>query len=372
MTDAEGYAGFVMTGDLPGGRAGATLVVTTGAIVARTREHGEFRLSFQEARFDKGGASGNMIFARSTISDLIVGTEDRRFLPALRATVDAATLDRIEEALVSDRQRRRASTRAGWKLFVVIVGLGVLFYYAIVFAARTAVTKLPRSVDVQLGDAAFESSRTSFPIESDPTIDAALKAIVDRLAPHADLEGFDIRPVYVDSKLVNAMSLPGGHVLVYRGLIEILEDADELAAVVGHEIAHVTERHGLERIGAQVGSFVLLRAYFGDAGAILESLGGLAGNLVELDWSRDDEYEADRVAIEMCAKAGIDPLALERAFARMQEATKDLPELPKWFGTHPPTGERRDAVRAEAERHVVVDPKPLAIDWAAVLAAVAK
>jgi Zn-dependent protease with chaperone function len=363
--------GFVMTGDVPGGRAGATIEVTPAGVVAQTREHGRFALRHGESNFERGGASGNMIFVRSTISDLIVGSEDPRFLALLRATADSSTLSRIDEALAADRDRRRASTRAGWKLFLAAVGLLVAGYYGVIVAARSAITTLPRSIDVQLGDTAFESMRATLSIAAVPEVDAALAAIVARLSPHADLDGFAIRAVYVDSDVVNAMSLPGGRVFVYRGLIRILEDPDELAAVIAHEIAHVTERHGLERIGGQLGSFVLLRALLGDAGAVLESLGGAAGELIRLDWSREDEHEADRVAVEMCAKAGIDPLALERAFAAMEKASEGAPEIPKWFGTHPPTAERRDAVRGLASKHVVTDPRPLEVDWAAVLAALA-
>lgn len=371
MSDESPITGFVMTGDVPNGRSGVKIEVTPSGLTAQTREHGRFVLRHADAKFERGGASGNMIFVRSTISDLIVGSEDPRFLALLRATADSATLSRIDDALAAESARRAASTRAGWKLFGVIVVLGVALYYAVIVAARASITALPRSVDVQLGDTAFESMRGSLAITSVPEVEAALATIVDRLTPHVDLDGFTIRPVYVDSDVVNAMALPGGRVFVYRGLIRILDGPDELAAVVAHEIAHVTERHGLERIAGKLGSFVLLRVWFGDAGAVLESLGGVAGELVELDWSREDEHEADRIAVETCAKAGIDPLALERAFEAMESAAKGQPEIPKWFGTHPPTAERRDAVRETAQDHPVVGATPIAVDWAKLREAIA-
>jgi beta-barrel assembly-enhancing protease len=213
--------------------------------------------------------------------------------------------------------------------------------------------------------------KSSLVLDPNPTVDAALQRIVDRLAPHADLRDFDLDVIDVDSAVVNAMALPGGKLFIHRGLVRILEGPDELAAVMAHEIAHVTERHGMQRIAEQVGMFALLRAYFGDAGAVIETFGGFAGDLASLGWSRDAEAEADREAVRMCAAAGIDPLALERAFARMQEATRDSVDIPKWFSSHPPTDERRDAVRAAAAERSVVDPRPIDVDWTALQAAIA-
>jgi beta-barrel assembly-enhancing protease len=131
MSDGAKFAGFVMTGDVPGGRAGAELTVVPNGVVARTRDHGEFRLPFAEATFDRGGASGRMTFVRSRLSDLIAGTEDPAFVAELRENADAATLTRLEEAFAGARARSSAATRNGWKLFFALAGLAALGFFAI-------------------------------------------------------------------------------------------------------------------------------------------------------------------------------------------------------------------------------------------------
>ncbi len=366
------FTGFVMTGDVPGGRAGAEIDVTPSGIVARTRSHGDFRLAYSDTKFDRGGASGRMTFLRSATSDLIVGSESKGFDAAIRDACDAATLARFEHAIAGEQARRSRAVWTGWKVFLGCVAFVAVLFAALAAGAPALVRLFPRSVDVAMGDAFHASLAPTLRIEKVAAVDEALARIVARLVPHADVEGFEIVPMYVDSELVNAMALPGGRIFVFRGLIETLDDADELAGVMAHEIAHVELRHHLSRAGSSLGVTAILRVFVGDYGGIVQSVGELAGLLATQGWSRDDESAADREAVRICAAAGIDPLALERAFGRMQAAdagSRGQHEIPKWFGSHPPTEDRRAAVRDAAAEETFRRGAPLDVDYAAIRAA---
>jgi predicted Zn-dependent protease len=140
----------------------------------------------------------------------------------------------------------------------------------------------------------------------------------------------------ITSDQVNAWCMPGGKIAVYTGLIDKLKITDEeLAAVVGHEIAHALREHARERmsraapvsIGAQV-----LGAVYGQGAADLGNLFGQA--FFVLPNSRENEQEADRIGVELAARAGYDPRAAVSLWNKMSKL--DGGGQPQWLSTHPP------------------------------------
>jgi len=143
------------------------------------------------------------------------------------------------------------------------------------------------------------------------------------------------------SKQINAFCMPGGKIAFYAGILETLKlTDDEVAMVMGHEIAHALREHARERMGksaaTNIGANVLSSVLgLGNAGnAVL----GASANLLSLKFSRDDETEADSVGLELAARAGYDPRAGITLWRKMQEASKGAP--PQWFSTHPASDTR--------------------------------
>ena len=143
------------------------------------------------------------------------------------------------------------------------------------------------------------------------------------------------------SKQINAFCMPGGKIAFYVGILETLKlTDDEVAMVMGHEIAHALREHARERMGksaaTNIGANVLSSVLgLGNAGnAVL----GASANLLSLKFSRDDETEADTVGLELAARAGYDPRAGITLWRKMQEASKGAP--PQWFSTHPASDTR--------------------------------
>jgi predicted Zn-dependent protease len=153
----------------------------------------------------------------------------------------------------------------------------------------------------------------------------------------------------IGSKQINAFCMPGGKIAFYTGILDTLKMTDdEVAAVMGHEIAHALREHARARmgkqaatnIGANVVSQVLGLGNLGNAAL------GAGANLLTLKFSRDDETEADLVGLDLMARAGYDPRAGVSLWKKMQAANKGAP--PQWMSTHPSS----DTRIKEIERHL--------------------
>lgn len=199
--------------------------------------------------------------------------------------------------------------------------------------------------------------------------DRALKAYVERigrnLAAASEQPGAKWTFTVLDSPVVNAFALPGGYVYVTRGLIALANDEAELAGVIGHEIGHVTAAHGAqrqERAGiAQLGILgaTILGAVAGLPGEALEAIGQIGGALGQgyvANYSRAQEFEADKLGVRYIASAGYDPRAQADFLANLQAETQLQariagaaynPNRVDFFSTHPATAERvREAIAA--------------------------
>ncbi|GAA0303778.1 M48 family metallopeptidase [Rhodovulum strictum] len=141
----------------------------------------------------------------------------------------------------------------------------------------------------------------------------------------------------------NAFALPGGTVVLTDQFAQTFPDPDVIAAVLGHEIAHVSARHGLRQLYRSLSVYVLVALIAGDVGPVLENV-LLEGNLLlSLAYSRAHEHEADALGIEIAARAGFDPAALIRFFEELDRITGA--QGPAWRSTHPLSADRARAVR---------------------------
>jgi predicted Zn-dependent protease len=194
-------------------------------------------------------------------------------------------------------------------------------------------------------------------LNRDPAEVERVRAIASRLIAQtgsfrADATGWRWEVNVITSSQLNAFCMPGGKIAVYTGLIEKLKLSDaELAAVMGHEIAHALREHGRERVSQQmatnaavaIGAAVL---GVGDAGA---SLGNLIAQVTfTLPNSRTHEIEADRIGVELAARAGYDPRGAVTVWQKMAKA--DGSGTPQFLSTHPSPENRIKDLEIYAQR----------------------
>jgi predicted Zn-dependent protease len=168
-----------------------------------------------------------------------------------------------------------------------------------------------------------------------------IRAIAQRLIPQAAVWNpraaqWNWEVNLIGSNQVNAFCMPGGKIAFYIGILDQLKlTDDEVAMVMGHEMAHALREHARERMAkgalTNVGANVLVNVL--GMGQVGQMLTGYGAQLLSLKFSRSDESEADLVGMDMAARAGYDPRAAITLWKKMGQAAKSSP--PQWISTHP-------------------------------------
>jgi len=193
----------------------------------------------------------------------------------------------------------------------------------------------------------LEKARQQGALNKDAQTSRRVQAIAQRLIPHTSVFRPDARQwkweVNVQtSKDINAYCMPGGKIMVYTGLVERLDATDaELAAVIGHEIAHALREHSRERLSrayAQQLALAGLAVATGAGQGTMELANQISQVTFTLPHSREQEAEADRIGLELMARAGYDPSAAISLWEKMSKAGGGGP--PEFLSTHP-SGESR-------------------------------
>jgi len=204
---------------------------------------------------------------------------------------------------------------------------------------QTQLKIFPDSEIAKMGITAYEEMKRQTPISSDPRINAYVKCVTDAILREVPSR-ISWEVTVFDDEAVNAFALPGGKIGVYTGLLKVADGQDQLAAVIGHEIAHVIADHGNARISAAYATqtgLQLAQAMAGAANPQKSQLWGLLGVGLQvgvlLPYGRGQESEADILGLEYMARAGFVPSASIRLWENMAKAGGGQP--PEFMSTHP-------------------------------------
>jgi predicted Zn-dependent protease len=219
-----------------------------------------------------------------------------------------------------------------------------------------------QSTEVDIGRQAATDLERQYGVVNDPAAQARVTRIGERIAgltPRADLPWtFKI----LNDASVNALALPGGFIYVTRGLMDLNLPDTELAGILGHEIAHVTERHSVKAIQRNMQYSLLSELILGRSSEGLQTAASLALQFaVELPHSRGDEYDADGVGTRLAYNAGYQANGLLLFLTRLQQISGPS-RTPAWLSTHPLTTER-----IEREQQLVASlqgqPRPVPVTY---------
>lgn len=231
--------------------------------------------------------------------------------------------------------------RMRW-LVVTIVAL-LMVGCAVTPSGRKQFVMLPKSQMVVMGVQSFHQIQDQTPVSKDKAVNAYVQCVAKALTDLPQVREFseDWEVVVFEDKTVNAFALPGGKIGVYRGLLSVAENQDQLAAVMGHEVAHVMARHGNERVSQNFAlgqSLALLNNWLENNHAEqrenamkLLGLGSQVG--VMLPFSRLHESEADEIGQMLMARAGFDPRQAPALWVNMGKGGGKAP--PEFLSTHP-------------------------------------
>ncbi len=270
--------------------------------------------------------------------------------------------------------------KQGFFLLLVLVALAGCAVNPVTGRNELALMDIPVAQEIKMGKQAYgqalQTMGNSYP-------DKALSAYVDKVGQRVARRSHRSELKYsfkvVNDSSPNAFALPGGFIAISRGLLINLENEAQLAAVLGHEVAHVTARHsvqGMQR-GALLGATVsILGGIAGDYGYgdLAAQLGGVTAGLIDKSYSREQESESDRIGIDYMVLAGYAPqgaIELQEIFYRKIEGGANPDWLTGLFRSHPFSKERLDANRNYVSTKYATGKSTYGLDKAAYQKAIA-
>ena len=257
------------------------------------------------------------------------------------------------------------------RLFAGLLCLGLLANCAVNPATgRQNFVMMSETEEVRTGRKGDEEVRKEYGVYDNPALQRYVNEIGQRLAQKSHRGDLEYHFTVVDSPEINAFALPGGYIYITRGIMAYLNSEAELAAVLGHEIGHVTARHSVQQysasmaanIGVVLGS-ILVPELRGGAQDLLN----LLGKALLSGYGRDHELEADRLGAEYLARAGYDPQAMVKVVGILKNQERFDAEIARGegreprryhglFATHPDNDARFKEVVGEASRFVPQTP----------------
>jgi predicted Zn-dependent protease len=281
---------------------------------------------------------------------------DVGFLSALRETAP--------DTHFHDPARRRF--RVGLTLVAGVAAVGIavtLYFFGLPAVAAVAAARVPVAWEAKLGQTIMEHFAPASARCDDAERQARIDAIAAAVLKPAQPTRYTFRIAVVNSAMVNAVAAPGGSIVVFRGLLERTDSAEELAGVLAHEFEHVLHRHATRAIFQHASAGVLMAAVVGDVSAVVAF--GLEGArmLGDLSMSRQAEAEADREGMRLLHEAGIDTAGMVTFFEKLAELHGD-PGRGKYLMSHPAPQDRLASMRAVSAQW----PRPAArlmadYDW---------
>ncbi len=223
--------------------------------------------------------------------------------------------------------------------------------------------------EYELGRAWLKVFRAQVRTVDDPLLQDYLEDLLYRLAAHSQLSDRRLDLVVVENPTMNAFAVPGGVVGVHTGLFMYADNEAQLASVLAHELAHLSQRHFARSVDQQrrasvpamagmLAALVLAATAGGDAGIAAMTATQAASLQSQLRYSRLHEQEADRIGMETLAAAGFDPNAAPAMFENMLQSYRHASRPPEFLLTHPLTESRVSDTRARARQH----PRQMHVD----------
>jgi len=205
--------------------------------------------------------------------------------------------------------------------------------------------------EISMGKDIHNSLLQKYEISQDKKYTQRLDRVGEPLALISDRQDVVYQFYAIKENGLNAFTVPGCSVYVYTGLMDKLENDDELAAVLAHEIGHCAARHSVKKFQAALGYDLIGRIVLSQIDGGAQQVAALSSNaimsIVFSSYSRKDEYEADRLAVKYTYLSGYDPNAIIDTFKILQEGEKEGVRTPMIVRSHPYLEDRIKAVKTE-------------------------
>ncbi len=292
-------------------------------------------------------AAGRICFSDPDQPDWTICTFDPRILDHSALRQQPFTRNQIRDIRGRSELKKRLKLTLGFLGAFALAALGVSMLTGMM--VRALVARVPIEWEQELGDKLLAEVRAEKPFLEDPKLMARLTNAVAPWVAALPRSGLQYHFYIMDERLPNAFALPGGHVVMTSGLMDLADQPEELAGVAAHEIAHVTQRHLFRKVVSSAGPLVICGLFAGGQGGLLGMLGAGSQLLIAQSFSQEYELEADDLGWNYLLAARINPQAMPHVLRKLEAAEVSLGKgfEVRPFSTHPATEKR--VARLEAK-----------------------
>ena len=231
-------------------------------------------------------------------------------------------------------------------------------YLTLLPKSAEGIVLIPPVLEVALGREVAREIEAEYKLLNDPELTAYVDNVGQGLVGVCGRRDVEYEFKILDDDKVNAFACPGGFVYVTTGILKIMDNEAELAGILGHEIGHIAERHGVKRLQSQLGYGLLIRLLFKDEG--VRKIANIAANLVFLGYGRENEFEADYLGTEYAYMAGYDPRAMREFLGKLKQLEGREPwAIEVLLKSHPPTSERIQKVEQQIQEFPTLSGKEM-------------
>jgi beta-barrel assembly-enhancing protease len=292
-------------------------------------------------------SGGRVCFSDPEQPDCWICTFDARILRNLHLRESANTRSQLRSIESRGELQRRLKLTLGFVAGFALLACLVSMLTGLM--VRALVAQVPLEWEQQLGYSLLQQEQQERVFFDDTNLMTRLTNAVAPLLAALPADGRHYDFYLADEGQPNAFALPGGHVVVTRGLMDLADRPEELAAVMAHEIAHVTQRHLFRKVVSSAGPLVVCRLFAGSRSGVLGVLGAGSQLLVVQSFSQEYELEADAVGWDYLVAARIDPRAAPEILRKLQAVELAIPfgDGPRAFSSHPATDKRIQRLEAK-------------------------
>lgn len=344
---------------LPNGRASGTLRLYEHGLVF-TNDAQTVTLPLTGLQLKLGGAGNRLVFCtHPAYPEWQIYTAEKSLLkqPALLG----------HQALRDVGSQKRQHHTTFWGLFLgglatlALLLLGI--WWSLDAMSAAAARRIPVAWEDKLGSTVMAQYRLGNELMDEKAAVAQLKPLTAPLMNALPDKKYTLHFYVVNDPAINAFALPGGYVVINSGLILNAKSANELQGVLGHEISHVTEQHGLRAVIRSTGIYVIAQTLIGDASGLVAVAANAGPLLLNQKYSRDFERDADAKGYDLLKRANIDPRGMVAFFRTVlaeqkkqmekitdENARKAMETAQGFIGSHPETEERIATLQKKVDK----------------------
>ena len=323
---------------------------------------GEMTVPFSAFSVSAGGLNHDQLVVKWGVGTQAhtLYLKDPALIRSFRSSAPPELTKEVERTAATVRKVRSRQRKVWSVVLAVLGGLFLLLWFGSDLLVDIAVDRIPVEWERKLGESAYRDFLMQQAVLKEGPAVAAVNEITRRLTENIPDKPYTFEVSVVKNEVVNAFALPGGYVIVFSGLLEKAESGEEVAGVLSHELNHVMQRHGLERMVKQVGLIAIVTIILGDQQGLAGLMKQLGVELLTLKFGRAQETEADVTGLRLLHRAKIDPSGMITFFQRLAEKEDGRVE---WLSTHPMSAGRAALLKIEMAALPKNTPEPFTFQW---------